>query len=221
MLRLAVFDLDGTLKREPDPYVYLHRRLGTMEAAEAFTAKGLSGEIAYEEWLRLDTGLWTGTPRSVLVRHLNDNPYLPGARETVHALKAMGVTVAIVSSGLLLHAEQAVQDLGIDLAIGNEIHFDGDGEDPLVSGRVTAHCVYGGKRGLLAQVQAQLGVAPAETLAVGDTRSDLGLFELAAFRIAVNPNHPDVAAAADLVLPTPDLTPMLRDLPSIVDFFSA
>lgn len=220
MLRLAVFDLDGTLKREPDPYVYLHQRLGTLEAADAFTAKGLNGEIPYEEWLRLDTGLWTGTPRSVLVRHLNDNPYLPGARETVLALKELGVTVAIISSGLLLHAELAAQDLGIDAVIGNEIHFDGDGGDPLVSGRVTAHCAYGGKRELLARMQAELGAGPAETLAVGDTRSDLGLFELAAFRVAVNPNHPEVAAAADLVLPSADLTPMLRDLPKIVDFFS-
>lgn len=217
MLRLAVFDLDGTLKREPDPYVYLHRRLGTLEAAEAFTAKGLSGEIPYEEWLRLDTGLWTGTPRSVLVRLLNDNPYLPGARETVRALKHLGITVAIISSGLLLHAELAAQELGVDAVVGNEIHFDGDGGDPWVSGRVTAHCAYGGKRDLLAQMQAELGVTPRETLAVGDTRSDLGLFELAAFRVAVNPNHPDVAAAADLVLPTPDLTPLLEDLPTIVD----
>ena len=39
-----------------------------------FTAKGLSGEIPYDEWLRLDTSLWTGTPRSVLVRHLHENP---------------------------------------------------------------------------------------------------------------------------------------------------
>ena len=34
LLKLAVFDLDGTLKVEPDPYVYLHRRLGVMAEAE-------------------------------------------------------------------------------------------------------------------------------------------------------------------------------------------
>jgi len=36
MLRLAIFDLDGTLKEARDPYVYLHSRLGTLAASEAF-----------------------------------------------------------------------------------------------------------------------------------------------------------------------------------------
>jgi phosphoserine phosphatase len=75
MLKLAVFDLDGTLKQAPNPYAYLHRRLGTLEAAEAFTARGLSGEIDYEEWLRLDASLWRDTPRSVIERLLRENPY--------------------------------------------------------------------------------------------------------------------------------------------------
>ena len=211
MLKLAVFDLDGTLKQAPDPYVYLHERLGTLEAAEVFTARGLSGEIPYDEWLRLDTGLWTGTPRSVLVRHLHDNPYLPGARETVAALKAAGVIVAIISSGLLLHAQMVAEELGIGPVIGNELFFDGE-DDPLVTGQVRTHCPYGAKRPILEQMQAQLRVTPAETLAVGDTRSDLGLFELAAVKVAVNPNHPHVAVAADIVLPDGDLRPLLDRL---------
>ena len=212
MLKLAVFDLDGTLKQAPDPYVYLHERLGTLEAAEVFTARGLSGEIPYDEWLRLDTGLWTGTPRSVLVRHLHENPYLPGARETVAALKAGGVIVAIISSGLLLHAQMVAEELGIGPVIGNELFFDGEEDDPVANGRVTTHCPYGAKRPVLEQLQARLGVTPAETLAAGDTRSDLGLFELAAVRVAVNPNHPQVAAAADIVLADGDLRPLLDRL---------
>jgi phosphoserine phosphatase len=209
MLKLAVFDLDGTLKQARDPYVYLHERLGTMEAAEAFTSLGMSGQIPYEEWLRLDTSLWKGTPRSVLMQHLQDNPYLPGARETVLALRDAGVTVAIISSGLLLHAQMVAEELGIGPVVGNEIMFEGQGDDPLADGRVRAHCAYGGKSVILAGMQEELDVGVGETLAVGDTRSDLGLFERAAVRVAVNPNHPDVAAAADIVLPEPDLRPLL------------
>ena len=212
MLKLAVFDLDGTLKRERDPYVYLHRQLGTLEAAEAFTAKGISGEIPYEEWLRLDTGLWAGQPRSLLVQHLQANPYLPGARETVAALRDRGVTVAIISSGLLLHAELVAAELGIGPVLGNEIGFDGAGDAARVNGHVTAHVAYGGKQPALARMQAELGVTPAETLAAGDTRSDLGLFSLAAVAVAVQPDHPDVARAAHIVLPDADLRPLLGRL---------
>jgi len=212
MLKLAVFDLDGTLKRERDPYVYLHRRLGTLEAAEAFTAKGISGEISYEEWLRLDTGLWTGQPRSLLVQHLRANPYLPGARETVATLRQRGVEVAIISSGLLLHAEMVAVELGIGPVLGNEIGFDGEGDAAVVNGHVTAHVPYGGKQAVLARLQRELGVAPAETLAAGDTRSDLGLFSLAAVAVAVQPDHPDVASAAQIVLADADLHPLLERL---------
>ncbi len=212
MLKLAVFDLDGTLKRERDPYIYLHRKLGTLQAAEAFTAKGISGEIPYDEWLRLDTGLWTGQPRRRLIEHLRANPYLPGARETVGSLRTAGVTVAIISSGLLLHAELVAEELGIGPVLGNEIGFDGAGDEARVNGHVTAHVAYGGKRPALARVQAELGVTPAETLAAGDTRSDLGLFSLAAVAVAVQPDHPDVAEAAQIVLPDADLGPLLGRL---------
>jgi len=212
MLKLAVLDLDGTLKRERDPYVYLHRRLGTLEAAEAFTAKGISGEIPYEEWLRLDTGLWTGQPRWLLMHHLQENPYLPGARETIAALRERGVTVAIISSGLLLHAQMVAEELGIGPVLGNEMSFDGEGDAAVVNGQVTAHVPYGGKQVVLARLQRELGVLPAETLAAGDTRSDLGLFSLAAVAVAVQPDHPDVAKAAHIVLPHADLRPLLGRL---------
>lgn len=210
MFKLAVFDLDGTLKIVRDPYVYLHERLGTLAAAEAFTGKGLSGEISYEEWLRLDTGLWRGVRRSVLVAHLRSIPYVPGAVEAVEALRARGATLAIISSGLLLHAQIVAEELGFHVAIGNEIGFDADGPDPVANGQSRVHCAYGAKRAVLEAVQAQLGIAPAETLAVGDTRSDIGLFQRAAVSVAVNPKDPQVAAAATLVLPDPDLRPLVR-----------
>ncbi|MBE2233373.1 MAG: HAD family phosphatase [Anaerolinea sp.] len=212
MLKLAVFDLDGTLKAERDPYIYLHRRLGTLEAAEAFTAQGLSGEIPYEEWLRLDTGLWTGQPRRLLRRHLAENPYLPGAVGTVAALRAAGVTVAIISSGLLLHAEMVAEELGIGPVLANEMGFDGVGEEARVNGHVRAHVPYGDKQTVLTRLQEELGVTPAETLAAGDTRSDLGLFRRAAVAVAVQPDHPDVARAAHIVLADGDLRPLLGRL---------
>jgi len=63
-LKLAVFDLDGTLKKVRDPYVYLHQRLGTWPQSQAFFSDGLAGRIPYEEWLRLDAAMWKGVPRA-------------------------------------------------------------------------------------------------------------------------------------------------------------
>jgi phosphoserine phosphatase len=212
MLKLAVFDLDGTLKQARDPYIYLHQHLGTLDAADAFFTQGMGGAIPYEEWLRLDAELWQGTPRSVVERLLRQNPYLPGAREAVAALKARDVRVAIISTGLLLHAQMVADELGIGPAFGNEIFFDGDGDDPVVSGRVRAHLTLGGKGALMERLQADLEIAPEECLAVGDTASDVPLFQRAAVGVAVNPSTPDVGAAADIVLPEPDLRSLLPRL---------
>ena len=218
MLKLAVFDLDGTLKVERDPYVYLHRRLGVMAEAEAVTAAGMSGQLSYEAWLRADAMLWRGTPRSVLVRFFRENAYVPGARETVRALQARGIEIAILSTGLVFHAELVAAELGIEYFFGNEILFDGGGPDPVVSGEVRALVPVGSKGEVLTQLQTELGITPAETLAVGDTHGDLPMFERAAVSIAVHPNRPDVAEAADIVLPELDLRPLLPRLRDLTGF---
>jgi len=210
MLKLAVFDLDGTLKVERDPYVYLHRCLGVMAEAEVITAAGLSGELAYEDWLRADAELWRGTSRATLEQFLRADAYIPGAREAVRALQAHGVEIAIISSGLLLHAEMVAAELGIAHFCGNVLGFNG-GDAPAVTGEVKATAPIHAKGELMAQLQTALGVWPDETLAVGDSRSDLPLFARAAVRVAVAPHPPEVGGAVDLVLPDlRELLPRLR-----------
>jgi len=207
-LRLALFDLDGTLKQARDPYVFLHQRLGTWEASQPFFQKGLAGELDYDEWLRLDAALWRGISRATIEAHFRENPYLPGARETVLALKQAGVRVAVVSTGLHLHAELVQADLGLDRFIANEIFF----VNGVASGEARAHVPEGGKGQVVAQLQVELGVAPDECLAVGDSTSDVDMFRRVRMGVAVNPSSEAVRAAAHLVLETPDLRPLLPRL---------
>ena len=207
-LRLALFDLDGTLKQARDPYVFLHQRLGTWEASQAFFQKGLAGELDYDEWLRLDAALWRGVPRVTMEAHFRQNPYLPGARETVLALKQAEVRVAVVSTGLSLHAELVQADLGLDRFIANEIFFD----NGVASGEACAHVPEGGKGQVVAKLQAEFGVTPDECLAVGDSSSDVDMFRRARVGVAVNPSSEAVWAAAHLVLDAPDLWPLLPRL---------
>lgn len=204
-LRLAVFDLDGTLKQARDPYVYLHQRLGTWEASQVFFQRGLAGELSYEEWLRLDASLWKGVSRAQMEAILRENPYLPGARETVLALKQAGVLVALISTGLLLHAELVQAELGIDRVVANEVFFD----QGIATGEAQAHLPEGGKAEVVARLQEEWGVAKEECLAVGDSSSDADMFALARLGVAINPWSERVREEADLVLEEPDLRPLL------------
>jgi len=74
---------------------------------------------------------------------------------------------------------------------------------------VRAHCPYSEKGRVLAELQARVGVSPKETMAMGDTRGDIPMFERAGISVAVNPNHPQVAERATLVIPKANLRPLL------------
>jgi phosphoserine phosphatase len=204
-LKLAIFDLDGTLKEAPDPYVYLHQRLGTWEASQAFFPQGLSGELDYDDWLRLDAELWKGVSRTTIEALFRENAYLPGARETIAALKNSGVRIALVSTGLLVHARQVQEELGLDSVVANEIFF----ENGLASGKSQAHVPEGGKGHVVCQLLAQFGVHRDECLAVGDGSSDADMFAHVRLGVAVNPSSDRVREAADIVLDVPDLRPLL------------
>ena len=49
-LKLAIFDIDGTLRRVRDPWIHLHNHLGVADQAKDFPARWQKGEISYNEW---------------------------------------------------------------------------------------------------------------------------------------------------------------------------
>jgi phosphoserine phosphatase len=199
-LRLAVLDVDGTLKQAESPYQYLHRRLGLTELAAENRALALAGQISYGEWLCRDVALWAGQPVADLCRMLHENPFLPGAPELLRALKASGVTVALVTAGFTLNTDPIVEEYGIDYVLANELVQ----EDGRLSGQAINHVPEGGKAKFACDLMQRLEVRPEETLAAGDTRGDLELFECAGVRLAVNPVSPELAALADVIF-APDL----------------
>jgi phosphoserine phosphatase len=204
-LKLALFDLDGTLKRERDPYVYLHQGLGTLDQAEEFTQLGLEGKISYAEWLRRDAELWAGQPMERVLDLLRANPYVPGAPGVLRTLKRAGVTVALISTGLTFHTDLVRAEFGLDYGFANEA-LVADGH---LTGAAVERVPEGGKGVIADRLMAELAVSSAELLAVGDSSSDIALFERAGLSVAVNPSSDAVRAAADVVLEEPDLRPLL------------
>ena len=203
--KLALFDLDGTLKRERDPYVYLHKKLGTWDQTHSFFQLGMEGKISYADWLRLDAELWAGQPVERVLSLLRANPYVPGAPEVLRTLKRAGVIVALISTGLTLHTDLVQAEFGLDHAFANEVLV----ADGRLTGESVERVPEGGKGLIADRLMADLAVDPAAMLAVGDSTSDIALFERAGLSVAVNPSSQAVRAAADIVLEEPDLRPLL------------
>lgn len=200
-LRLAVLDVDGTLKRAESPYQFIHGRIGKAHLAAENRELALGGRISYGEWLRRDVALWAGQPVSLIRALLDENPFLPGAPELLRALKRSGVTVALVSAGFTLNTDTIMSEFGLDYCLANTLHS----RDGILDGTATNHVPEGGKAAFACDLMSRLGIGPEETLSAGDTKGDLELFECSGIRWAVNPKWPGLRARADAVF-EPDLT---------------
>ncbi len=201
-LRLAILDVDGTLKQAESPYQYLHEKLGVAALAAEHRELALAGRISYAEWLYRDVELWAGVPAARLRALLAENDYVPGAPELLRELKRAGATVALVSAGFTLNTEPIMAEFGLDYALANELNIGSDG---CLDGTAVNLVPEGGKAAFARELIARMGVAAEEVLAAGDTRGDLELFDCAGLRVAVNPRWAELRARADVVF-EPDLT---------------
>jgi phosphoserine phosphatase len=200
VLRLAVLDVDGTLKEAESPYQYLHTRLGVGDLADRNRELALAGRISYGEWLRRDAELWAGRSVAEVRRLLAENPFLPGAPELLRALKRAGVVVALVTAGFTLNTDPIVAEFGIDHVLANELTM----VDGTLDGGAINRVPEGGKAAFACGLMTRLGISPEMTLAAGDTRGDLELFDCAGLCIAVNPKSERLRARAHAVF-EPDL----------------
>lgn len=209
-LRLAVFDLDGTLKEAFSPWRYLHVALGFEQEADAYRARFLAGEIDYPEWARLDSALWKGTPLSQVEALFRKNAYRPGVHELFRFLQRHEVRTAIVSTGLDVQVQQVASELGVWHTASNELCV----RDGRLTGEAIVRVTEQSKGQVMARLRQEAGVRPEECLAAGDGPADIEMFAQAALAIAVCPHDERVRQAAHCVIEDGNLSaiiPLLKE----------
>jgi len=206
VLRLAVFDLDGTLKQAASPWQYLHEHLGLWEQALVHRGLFQAGKIDAAQWARLDAALWAGAEIAMVERLFREDPYRPGARQVVAFLREQRVPTAIISSGLAVHARLVAQELGVDRVWAIELMV----HDGRLTGEVVLSVTEDSKEGPMRAARAEFGALPQECLAVGDGPADVDLFAQAGLSVAVCPLSDRVRAAASVVLEDGDLYPIIE-----------
>ena len=196
LLRLALFDLDGTIRCVRDPWVHLHEFLGAAAQARDLMPRWRRGELSYDEWARLDAALWRGVLRARMVAALAGNPVRRGARELVGWFTSKAIPCVGISTGLSIFHEHTARDLGLDRVICNELHFDGD----VCTGEITINVREESKGEVMDAVLAEYGVRAEEVVAFGDGKADIPLFKKAGLGVAVCPVHAQVRESADYVV---------------------
>ncbi len=208
---LVAFDLDGTLA---DGLVYvwqlLHERFGCdMEARARAREEFFAGLISYQRWFEHDLELLQarGATRRAMIEALAEQARpTEGAKRVLETLKDAGVTVAVISGSIDVLLDALFPDFPFDHVLINRLEFDAEGR--LTGGEHTRFDLAGKAEGL-AHLAALEGTTPDRCAFVGDNENDIDVLRLAGLGVAFQPRTERVAAAADVVLRGPDLTPVL------------
>ena len=165
----------------------------------------MNGEIHFVAALKARVALLKGMNAGVLKEAAELIRLTPGARALVATMRRAGAMTALISGGFTVFAEPVATALGFDRVIANRLD--------LVRGRVTGTVqppivTRDTKREALLTIAAELGIAPAQTIAVGDGANDLPMLTAAGLGIAFHAK-PLVAEIVRWHLDHADLTGLL------------
>jgi len=203
--------MDGTLVDVPSSWRVIHDHFD--DHNDEGLRRFLANEIDDEEFIRMDIRVWWRHAPALTVddleRILAPVPLMPGAAELVRGVHALGARTAIVSGGLDLLARRIARELGIEVALANGVRVHSDGR---LTGEGIVRVPIHGKEKVLADLQRQLGVTPAETASVGNSEIDVGLFRRSRVGVAFRPEDETVRKAATAVVTERNLARVLAAL---------
>lgn len=208
--KLVVFDLDGTLTRERSIWEYVHKRLGKWHGfAEKYQERFLAGEISYEEFCEFDAQVWKGMKAEELLKIVEAVPFHDGVDVLIQYLKDRRLKLALVSSGLSVLSNRVHQKYGFDYSISNDLLQ----ENGMLTGKVRIRVYYDKKAEWVKRILERFEVKPEEMIAMGDSRGDLDMLQMAGFSIAFNSSCRDLDQIADLCIQSQNLAEIIPKLP--------
>ena len=208
-LKLALFDLDGTLTKEKSAWEYIHRRLGVWHGyAEKFQQAFLRGEITYHRFCELDAEIWKGMKVSDLERILREIPLYEGIEDLVEYLRSKGARLGIISSGLSFLSDWVKEQYGFDYAVANELGVT----NGVLNGEIKVNVHYDRKGEWVQEAQRRFNARKGEILAVGDSTGDIAMFQMAGFSIAFNSVSARLDSLATVSIRSMDLRDLIHPL---------
>jgi phosphoserine phosphatase len=184
--KLIAFDMDSTLINI-ECVDEVADAAGRKAEVAAITEAAMRGEIAdYKQSLRqrvkLLAGVTVGHMQQVLDQRLQLNP---GAESLVRACQAAGLKTLLVSGGFTFFTDHVRDRLRIDWTRSNVLEV----ANGLLTGRMVDQpwgdiCDGEEKRKTLLQTCAQMGIDPAQAIAMGDGANDLPMMGAAGLSVA-------------------------------------
>ncbi len=184
--KLIAFDMDSTLINI-ECVDEIADAVGRKAEVAAITEAAMRGEITdFKDSLRRRVALLKGVSLASMAEVYRERLKLnPGAAELVHACKAAGMKVLLVSGGFTFFTDRVRDELGIDYTRSNVLDIEGG----LLTGKMVDQpwgdiCDGDEKRRMLIETCGRLGINPLQAIAVGDGANDLPMMGVAGLSVA-------------------------------------
>jgi len=178
-IKLAIFDVDGTLLRGDTACQWISRGLGNYDRMSEFEGFSTKEEIMAAR--REMAGWYSASTPEELMGDLEGFPWAPGTFEGIEQLQQAGITVALASLGWDFVIEKIASLFGITHTLGSEFDF-GTGEF------IPAWNEH--KPEFAAKLSSELDIPVSEIAGIGDRPNDFKLLEFAGQGIYVGSEAP-------------------------------
>jgi phosphoserine phosphatase len=211
MSRLAAFDMDGTLIQGRLVYA-LAGKFGLSDKVEAIQSSGLPG---YEQ-TRTIASLFAGLTKKDLQDAIESIPLMKNCEKTIEELRDRNYKIVIISDSYTVAASAVADRLQLDFIAANELEIEngmitGKIEMPLGWDRIGCFCkISVCKRYHLEKFARQFEVPIENTLAIGDTKSDICMIKRAGVGVAFMPKDKEIAKASQKIVQDSDLLKILE-----------
>jgi len=206
-IRAVSFDLDGTLIVGTSD-VHLARELGFVEEVLEWDRLYVSGKMSSREFEDKEAERCRGRKKADLVNIMSTLPKISGIRETVDRLHSEGIIVLAGTIAWDFVSEHFKKEYGFDEASSSAMGQDCNG---ILDGTIAKHFDEYDKALWVEEVCRNRGISMAEVAAVGDSRSDIPLFEKVGLAIALN-GTPKLREVADLSFVSDDLSVVVEPI---------
>lgn len=184
-MALVAFDFDGTLSQS-DMTVLLGEEAGVGDEMSGLLEQGRRGDLGVGESLRQRVALLEGVQTRQVDAAFDRISLRAGAADLIGDLRRSGHHVAILTGSFERGVERALEAAGIavDDIVANRLVVENDA----LTGELEGPLLEGKKDGPLGEIATRAGIDLGRAIAVGDTRSDLPMLQVAGTAIGFDPD---------------------------------
>ena len=209
---IAAFDMDGTLIQGRLVFALADR----FDLSEKVRSIQSRPQITGHEQTKAIAALFAGLTRKDLESAIESIPLTKNSERTIAMLKERDYRIGIISDSYTIAAGFVANRLNLDFVMANKLEVSngritGKVDMPLGWDKINCFCkISVCKRYHLEKSAHQFGVPIKNTLAVGDTRSDICMIQRAGVGVAFMPKDEDIKNASNNIIIEPDLLKVLE-----------